>query len=67
VPQGDFVLDESLPDDACGAIIQEVQNANPKLYYVLIHSERIDLDDNLDECVDGASVAGCFSCIFECK
>jgi len=67
VPQGDYIADTTQPIEACNSIAKEVQNSNSQLYCVLIHSEKVDTTDDLEKCVDGPSVAGCFNCIFECK
>ena len=67
VVQGDYVKDSRSPIEACNSIIQEVQDSNPNLNCRLIDSKRIDFSDDWDECIDGASIAGCFTCTFECK
>lgn len=67
IPQGDFVKDTRSPIEACNSIIKEVQGSNPNLNCRLIDSKRIDSPDDWKECVDGASIAGCFTCEFECK
>ena len=64
VPQGDEIQDTRLQIEACNPLTKEVQAANPNLKCSLIESK---LPDTLDDCVDGASIAGCFACKFECK
>ncbi len=67
VSQGDYVRDDRSTIEACNSIIQEVQNSNPNLNCKLIDSKRVDSPDDYKKCVDGASIAGCFTCTFECK
>jgi hypothetical protein len=67
VPQGDFVRDTRTPDEACNTILQEVKDSRPSLNCELIDGKRIDPPDEFEQCIDGASVAGCFACTFQCK
>jgi hypothetical protein len=68
VSQGDEVYDSRSPVEACNSLIKDIQDSNPTLNCQLIDSKRIDSGEGVDsECVDGASIAGCFSCTFECK
>jgi hypothetical protein len=67
VPQGDFVRDTRSPIEACNSTLPDVQASSPKLKCRLIDSKRIDSHLDWVECVDGASVAGCFACTIECK
>ncbi|MBL7055280.1 hypothetical protein ISS07_00030 [Candidatus Woesearchaeota archaeon] len=60
VPQGDYVKDELALEEACNSIEDYVDCK-------LLDSKKVDVMDNLNKCVDGASVAGCFSCTFECS
>lgn len=72
VAQGDYVVDTRKPEDACATLLKEVQKAHPGKICRLIESTSVggagDSTDHItQECVDGASVAGCFACKFECK
>ena len=68
VLQGDEIYDPRLPVEACNSLAKEIQDSKPNLNCQLIDSKRIDSYQDFDrECVDGASIAGCFSCTFECK
>ena len=68
VLQGDEIYDPRSPVEACNSLIKEIQDSKPNLNCQLIDSKRIDSYQDFDrECVDGASIAGCFSCTFECK
>jgi hypothetical protein len=64
VMMGDYVVDTRSPEEACGGITQEVQDSNSGLKCRLIDS---DVPEDSSECIDGASIAGCFTCTFECK
>ena len=52
--------DELALEEACNSIEDYVDCK-------LLDSKKVDVMDNLNKCVDGASVAGCFSCTFECS
>jgi hypothetical protein len=68
VLQGDEIYDPRSPVEACNSLTEEIQDSNHDLNCQLIDSKRIDSYEDFDrECVDGASIAGCFSCTFECK
>jgi hypothetical protein len=69
VLQGDEIYDPRLPVEACNSLAKEIQDSKPNLNCQLSDSKRIDSyhQDFDRECVDGASIAGCFSCTFECK
>jgi len=71
--QGDYVYDTRTPGEVCDSLLQEVQDSNPNLNCRVVVEKRIDFVDvdyqNVleEECVDGYSIAGCYSCTFECK
>jgi len=67
VGQGDFVRDERSPAEACNSLMEYIRKSNPGLQCSLTESKRIDANQNLLECVNGASIAGCFACTFECR
>ena len=59
VPQGDFKRDDRNPREVCLSL-QE--------FYKMEKCSLIEFKASRDknECADGMSVAGCFSCKFEC-
>jgi len=64
LPQGDEIRDERTPAEACDPLLEEKYRGCR-----LVYSERIDASapDYLERCAKGGSVAGCFSCTFECN
>lgn len=73
VGQTDKSYDTRMPEEVCNIRQQQIQTYNPSLLCELTSSKRIDYSEeiNLDyfssECVDSLSLAGCFSCFFECQ
>ncbi|MDD5109950.1 MAG: hypothetical protein PHI63_01890 [Patescibacteria group bacterium] len=68
VAQGDFVRDDRSPDDACNTLLPELLGAYG--YCHIRTADRVDAggDGSMlkKQCIDGASIAGCFTCLFTC-
>ncbi|MFH0851902.1 MAG: hypothetical protein V1876_04105, partial [Candidatus Peregrinibacteria bacterium] len=58
--QGDFVVDTRDPREVCLALRQEKKKAQ----HCTLREAKASSKER--ECVDGMSVAGCFTCTFEC-
>jgi hypothetical protein len=49
-------------------MLNQINDLNPNLKCSIINSTRIDNSQNPDEeCPTELSIAGCFSCTFDCK
>ena len=66
-PQGDYVQDSRSADEACSDEIKGIEEANVGYKCKLTYSKKVDSPKQFDECIDGASVAGCYVCTFECR
>ncbi|MFA6527923.1 MAG: hypothetical protein WCT46_00055 [Candidatus Gracilibacteria bacterium] len=73
IPQGDIVYDSRTAEEACTEYLYDLQKTDYYQDYFcsLYSSERIDsgtaTETDLAKCTDGLSIAGCFSCLFECR
>lgn len=68
IPQGDLVDDQRTSEEACSTLLTDLQTTDYEGYSCsLSSSERIDTETDYYKCTDGASEAGCFSCIIECR
>lgn len=66
--QGDEVYDDRSPIEVCDSILKQIQDLNSNLECQIINSTRIDARTNFEkECPTEYSIAGCFSCTFDCK
>lgn len=73
VGQGDEDYDMSMPAEVCGSLLEEFHDSSPALDCHIIVEKRVDYvdvdyaDELKKECPSGYSIAGCYSCVFECK
>ena len=66
--QGDEVYDDRSPADVCNSMLNQIQDSNPDMECQVINSGRVDNPQNPEkECPTESSIAGCFSCTFDCK
>lgn len=68
VPMGDYVIDNRTAEDVCGSMLIQIEQDNFERNCNITSQEIVqNYTEYGEKCVDGASVAGCFACEFECS
>jgi len=66
-PQTDEEYDSRSPEEVCRELLLEAQVPSKDTKCEITKAVRIDGAATLEQCPTGTSLAGCFSCTFECK